>query len=280
MRELNTTVITQAVAENLQKIQFHIRPDVERALTQAVEKEASPLGRQALELLLESAKHAGAGVYPLCQDTGLTVLFVELGQDLHIAGNSLEEALQAGVRQASQNSRLRNSVLAHPIRRNNTQDNTPAMIHYQVTTGASLKITLMAKGGGCDNASRLGMLTPSEGRRGVETFVIETVRAQGAMACPPLIIGVGLGGNFETVPLLAKKALLRPVGEPSSDPEAAAMEHEILKHVNALGIGPQGWGGTQTALSVAIETAPCHIASLPVAINLECHSHRVAEVIL
>lgn len=280
MRELEVGSITQAVALALKTMHYQIRPDVRRALEQAYANEASPLGREALQLLLENAKLAGAGVNPLCQDTGLTVIWAQVGQDLHVVGGSLEAALQAGVRLATQEGRLRHSVVAHPLKRDNTGDNTPAVVHYQIVPGAVLKLAVMAKGGGCDNVSSLSMLTPSAGLEGVQDHILQMVRERGAMACPPLILGVGLGGNFESVAGLAKQALLRPVGEPSPDPELAALERTLLDQVNALGIGPQGWGGSVTALAVAVEAAPCHIASLPVAVSVECHSHRVAEVIL
>lgn len=280
MREITVEAVQAAVVQALKELHFQMRPDLRQRIQAALEQEASPLGRQALELLLDNAKMASAGVQPLCQDTGLTLIFAEVGQEVQVTGGSLSEALQAGVRQGSRDLRLRHSVVAHPLERVNTGDNTPAIIHYDVVPGKGLKLRVMAKGGGSENMSALGMLLPSAGMEGVSDFVLDQVRQHAAMACPPLIVGVGVGGSAELAPLLAKKALLRPVGEPSADPETAAWEKELLGWINQLGIGPQGWGGTTTALAVAIETAPCHIASLPVAVNLECHSHRAAEVTL
>lgn len=280
MREITTETVRDAVIAALKELHFQMRPDLRQRIQSALEQEASPLGREALELLVDNAKMASAGVQPLCQDTGRTLIFAEVGQDVRIAGGSLSEALQAGVRQGSQDLRLRHSVVAHPLERVNTGDNTPAIIHYDLVPGKGLKLRVMAKGGGSENMSALAMLLPSAGIEGVSDFVLNHVRQHGAMACPPLIVGVGVGGSSDTAPLLAKQALLRPVGEPAADPKTAEWETRLLAGINRLGIGPQGWGGTTTALAVAIETAPCHIASLPVAVNLECHSHRVAEVTL
>ncbi|MCK5218513.1 fumarate hydratase [bacterium] len=278
MREIQAEEITSAVAEAIKNINFHIRPDVKAKLQSALEKEASPLGRQSLQLLLENAQMAAAGILPLCQDTGTTVIFAEVGQEVRIMGASLEEALQAGVRLATREGRLRHSIAVHPLTRGNSGDNTPAVVHYHPVPGKTLKLFVMAKGGGCENASAMAMLPPLASRHGVGDYIVNIIRTNGAAACPPLIIGIGLGGNFETAPLMAKRALLREIGEPSPDPETAKLEKVILQRVNELGIGPQGWGGSITALSMAIETAPCHIASLPVAVNVECHSHRLAEV--
>jgi fumarate hydratase subunit alpha len=278
MREIQAQEISAAVAGALRSINYQISPEMQRALEQALARESSPLGRQALELLLQNAQMASAGVHPLCQDTGLTVVFLELGQEVSVVGGDLAAAIQAGVREATLTGRLRNSVAVHPLKRGNTGDNTPAVIHTEIVPGKGLKLRLMSKGGGCENASALAMLNPTAGRAGVEEFVVQTVRANGAMACPPLLVGVGLGGNFETAPLLAKRALLRPVGGASPDPALAELEKNLLARINQLGLGPQGWGGTVTALNVAIEAQPCHIASLPVAVNVECHSHRATEV--
>lgn len=280
MREIQTTDISDKVAKAIQTINYQIRPDVKAALEKAAIEEHSALGRQALELLLENAKKASANVFPLCQDTGTMVVFVELGQEVRITGGLLTDAIQEGVRQASAAGRLRHSMTVHPLTRGNSGDNTPAIIHVSLVQGDQLKVTVMAKGGGCENASHLAMLPPSSSRHGFGDFVVDRLRQNAANACPPLIIGIGVGGNFSLAPLLAKKALLRTVGELSPDPELARLEGVLLERINKLGIGPQGWGGTITALSVAIEAAPCHIASLPVAINVECHSHRHQEVTL
>lgn len=278
MREIQAAEITTAVAEALKRISYQIKPGLKKALDEAKTRESSPLGRQALELLEVNADMAATGLHPLCQDTGLTVIFLEVGQEVTVVGGDLEEALQGGVRWATQEARLRHSVAVHPLTRSNTGDNTPAVVHYKIVPGKGLKLRVMAKGGGCENASAMTMLTPSAGRKGVEEFVLATVRENGAAACPPLLVGVGLGGNFETAPWLAKRALLRPIGDPSPDPVLAEIERSLLERINGLGLGPQGWGGTVTALTVALEARPCHIASLPVAVNLECHSHRVLEV--
>jgi fumarate hydratase subunit alpha len=278
MREIAASEITAAVAAALKQVNYHIDPEMKKHLEAARETESSPLGRQALELLLENAQRASAGFHPLCQDTGLTVVHAEVGQEVWVKGLDLVEAVQAGVRQATQEGRLRHSVSVHPLTRGNTGDNTPAMVHVDLVPGKGLKLTVMAKGGGCENASALAMLSPASGRAGVEEFVVSTIRENGAAACPPLIVGVGLGGNFETAPMLAKRALFRGVGAPSPDAALAELERDLLARINRLGLGPQGWGGTVTALGVAVEAMPCHIASLPVAVNVECHSHRVLEV--
>ena len=278
MRTLEAGKITAAVSEALQRMNYHAGPELKRMLEDARERESSPLGRQALELLLKNMDMAAVGVHPLCQDTGLTVMFVDIGQDVHIAGGDLDGALQEGVRQATREGGLRNSVSVHPLQRENTGDNTPAVVHTRIVPGKGFTVRMMSKGGGSENASALTMLVPAAGVEGVEAFVEETVRRQGAMACPPLIVGVGLGGNFESAPALAKQALFRPLGRASEDPALAELESRLLARINRLGVGPQGWGGTVTALAVAVEARPCHIASLPVAVNVECHSHRTAEV--
>lgn len=278
MREIKASEVTLSVAKATKEINYLMNSELLKALELSREKENSPLGRQAIELLLENSKMASSGVHPLCQDTGLTTVFVKIGQEALIIEGSLEEAIQEGVRRATREGRLRSSVTQHPISRGNSGDNTPAIIHYEIVPGKGLKIFIISKGGGCENMSSMYMLSPAAGRNGVEEFVVQTIREKGAAACPPLIIGVGVGGNFETAPLLAKKALIRPLGELSKDPVFADMEQRLLERINQLGIGPQGWGGTITALSVAIEGLPCHIASLPVAVNIECHSHRVMEV--
>jgi fumarate hydratase subunit alpha len=280
MRELTAEKITQAVALAMQEMHFQIRPDLKIALEKVRQTEVSPSGKQVMDLLMENLRIAGQGKLPLCQDTGLTILFVDMGQDAHVVNGSLAAALQEGVRQATQEAHLRHSVAKHPLTRGNTGDNTPAIIHYNIVPGDQFKIVVLAKGGGCENASALAMLTPAAGSRGISDFVVQTVKNNGAAGCPPLFIGVGLGGDFETAPFLAKHALLRKIGEPSKDPELSKLESEILIRINALGLGPQGWGGTVTAMAVAIEAAPCHIASLPVAVNIECHSHRHVEVSL
>ena len=218
---------------------------------------------------------------PLCQDTGLALVFLEIGQDLHLVGGDLREAVQAGVRKACKEGFLRASVVSPPVgKRVNTGDNTPAILHVRIAPGERLRITVAAKGGGSENMSALRMLRPADGREGVKRFVVETVAKAGPNPCPPIVVGVGIGGTFEFCALLAKKALLRRLGEPHPEPDFAALEKEILEGVNRLGIGPAGLGGTVTALAVHVETHPCHIASLPVAVNINCHSHRHLEVLL
>lgn len=280
MREILVNEITAAVAKAIQNINYQIKPDMKEALEKAAKEEASPLGRQALELLEKNAKMASAGVMPLCQDTGLTIVFAEVGMNVCILDGTLDEAIQAGVKKATSEGRLRHSVTVHPLTRGNSGDNTPAIVHTALVPGDKIKLSIMAKGGGCENASAMAMLAPSASRHGLGDFVVNTIRENGAAACPPLIVGIGIGGNFETAPLLAKKALLRPIGQSSPDPELAKLETIFMNRINDLGIGPQGWGGSTTALFVSIEAAPCHIASLPVAVNVECHSHRLAEVVL
>lgn len=242
-------------------------------------REESPAGRETLELLLRNYDAAAETGLPMCQDTGLAVIMAEVGQDVRIRGD-LREAINQGVRRGCREGYLRTSVVAHPLRRVNTGDNTPAIIHVSLAPGDRLRLTCLPKGGGSENASALRMLTPSDGRAGVVNFVVGRVSEQGVNACPPLVVGVGIGANFEGCALLAKRALLRPLGQPSPDPEDAALEQEILCRINALGIGPGAFGGTVTALAVHVETAPCHIASLPCAVNIQCNAHRKAEVVL
>jgi fumarate hydratase subunit alpha len=255
--------------------------DVLNALRDARQKEVSPVGQAVLDQILQNAEIAAQGELPLCQDTGLTVVFLELGQDVHITGGDLYEAINEGVRKGYQEGYLRKSVVERPFSaRVNTKDNTPAVIHTEIVPGDKLKITVCPKGGGSENMSYLRMLSPAAGRQGVIDFVVNCVDRSGANPCPPIIVGVGIGGTIDWTTLIAKKALLRPVGQPHPDPEVAELEAEILERVNKLGIGPQGFGGRVTALAVHVETFPCHIASMPVAVNIQCHSARHKEVIL
>ncbi|RKY59850.1 MAG: fumarate hydratase [Candidatus Latescibacterota bacterium] len=278
MREVEAERIAQAVAELCVRVNYRLGEDVLRALKDALGREHSELGRWALEQVLENARIAREGKFPLCQDTGVAVVFVRMGQEVRIVGGSLEEAIQEGVRRGYREGYLRKSVVRDPLRRKNTGDNTPAVVHYRVVPGEELEIALMAKGAGSENMSGLAMLTPADGRDGVRRFVVEQVRRAGGKPCPPVIVGVGIGGNFELCALLAKEALLRPVGERNPDPFYARMEEELLSEINSLGIGPQGFGGRVTALDVHVEAAPCHIASLPVAVNIQCHSARHAKI--
>ncbi len=250
------------------------------AVRQAEAAEESPAGREVLAQILRNAEVGRAEMDPTCQDTGVAVVFVELGQEARLVGGALRPAIDAGVRRGYADGYLRKSMVRHPLDRVNTGDNTPAIVHVDVVEGDSLKITLMAKGGGCENMSRIAMLAPAQGREGVVEFVVNAVSEAGANPCPPLVLGVGLGGAFDKAALLAKHALLRPVGQPAPHPEDAGLEAEILEKANALGIGPQGLGGRTTVLAVHVESHPCHIASLPVAVNFDCHAHRHKTVVL
>ena len=281
MREIFADQITETVARLCIESNYYLGEDVLAALRKYREAEISPVGREVLDQILENAEVARDRQMPLCQDCGLTVVFVELGQDVHIAGGGLNEAIAAGVRQGYQDGYLRKSIVDKPFSaRVNTKDNTPPVIHTTVVSGDRLKITVAPKGGGSENMSQLAMLKPADGREGVVKFVVESVRRAGANPCPPIIVGVGIGGSAEKTLWLAKHALLREVGQPSPDPEVAELEAEILERVNRIGIGPQGFGGLTTALAVHVETFPCHIASMPVAVNIQCHSARHKEAVL
>jgi fumarate hydratase subunit alpha len=253
---------------------LRLPPDVTEAIGAARAAEPWPPARAALARLAENAEIAGREDTPICQDTGLACIFIELGQDAHVTGGGLYEAVNEGVCQGYAEGFLRRSVVADPLRRTNTGDNTPAHIQVEITPGDGLALTVAPKGFGSENTGRLAMLSPSAGEKGVKDFVVETVRLAGPNPCPPVVAGVGLGGTFDRVALLAKKALLRPLNQPHPDPFYAAMEKELLERINALGIGPQGCGGRATALGVNIEVFPTHIAGLPVAVNLNCHVSR------
>lgn len=259
----------------------YLPEDVLNALKQAQKAEASPVGREVLDRILENADIAAREQIPLCQDTGDAVVFLELGQEVHIVGGDLYSAINEGVRQGYNEGYLRKSMVDRPFSaRINTQDNTPAIIYTDIVPGDKLKIIVKPKGGGAENMSRLAMLRPAQGREGVIDFVVDTVDKAGSNPCPPVIVGVGIGGTAEKAFILAKRALLRKLGEPNPDAETAELEREILKRVNNLGIGPIGYGGRITALAVHIEVFPSHIASLPVAVNLDCHSCRHKEAII
>jgi len=281
VREISCDEIAQTVARLCMDANFYLGEDVLAALRRAREEEISPIGREILDQILRNAEIAAREKLPLCQDCGLTVVFLELGQDVHIVGGNLYDAINEGVRRGYEEGYLRKSVVDRPFSaRVNTKDNTPAVIHTEVVPGDKLKITVCPKGGGSENMSYLKMLSPAAGRQGVIDFVVDCVDRSGANPCPPIIVGVGIGGTIDQTTLIAKKALLRPVGQPHPDPEVAELEAEILERVNKLGIGPQGFGGKVTALAVHVETFPCHIASLPVAVNIQCHSARHKEAIL
>jgi len=281
MRNIDSSEVTMTVSRLFYDANFFLPDDVLASLKKAREVEESPIGREVIDKILENADVAAREKIPLCQDTGAAVIFLEVGQDVHIVGGDLYEAVNEGVRQAYGEGYLRKSMVRQPFSaRVNTKDNTPAIIHTGIIPGDKLKITAIPKGAGADNMIRLGMLTPAAGRQGVIDFVVTAVDEAGSNPCPPVIIGVGIGGTAEETMLLAKKALLRKVGEPSPDAEVDQLEKEILQEANKLGIGPQGFGGRVTALAVHVEVLPCHIASLPVAVNLQCHSARRREAII
>jgi fumarate hydratase subunit alpha len=280
MRSIRTKKITQTIRQLFIEANIALNPDVISALRRGLKKEESPIGRQVLQKILENAQIARKTEMPICQDTGLAVLFVEVGQEVHITGGDLREAIEEGVRQAYADGYLRKS-LCDPLTRTNTRDNTPAVIHVDMVPGDQLKIIAMPKGGGSENMSAARMLTPAAGMEGIKKFVMDTVEAAGANPCPPIIVGVGIGGSLEQACLLAKKALLRPVGKNNkSDKRLAQMEKELYENINKTGIGPAGLGGRITALAVSAEMMSCHIASLPVAVNLQCHAARHKEAVI
>ena len=278
MRKISTLDITSKVKELCIKAGCELGSDVVLALEGFRGKEESPLGKEVLDQILENAQIALREDAPMCQDTGIAVFFVEMGRDAIIDGG-LEDAINEGVRQGYKEGYLRKSV-CHPLTRKNTGDNTPAIIHTRIVEGDRLKITIAPKGAGSENMSRLAMLKPSQGLQGIKDFVINTVKEAGGNPCPPIILGIGIGGNFEKSALLAKEALLRNIGTPNPDRELDVLEKELLEKINNLGIGPMGFGGRTTALAVHIKTAPCHIASLPVAVNIQCHAARHKEVLV
>ena len=280
MRKLNCRQIEDTVARLCQEANYFLGEDVVQALERAYEQEISPAGKNVLAQLLENARIASRERIPLCQDTGITLVFLEIGQDIQITEGDLGEAINNGVRQGYQEGFLRKSVVNDPLRRQNTMDNTPAIVHCKIVPGDALRLTVMPKGAGSENTSAVRMLKPADGVDGVKRFVIETVSATGPNACPPLVIGVGIGGTMELAALLAKEALLRPLGARHPDPQVAQLERELLEAVNALGIGPMGFGGRVTALDVCVNVGPTHIASLPVAVNLSCHAIRHKTAVL
>ena len=274
MREIDTTQITERVASACIDACHVLPDDVLDALRRARDDEESPQGKDVLDQLIENARIAREELVPICQDTGLALVFVELGQDAHITGGDLNAAINEGVRRGYEEGYLRKSVVRHPLDRANTGDNTPAVIHTEIVPGDSLKITVAPKGGGSENMSIALALKPSDGIEGVKKLVVDTVKSAGPNPCPPLIVGVGIGGTIEKAAILSKKAILRKIGEPSVNPIDAQIERELLDAVNATGVGPSGLGGKVTALAVHVESFPCHIASLPVAITLQCHAAR------
>jgi fumarate hydratase subunit alpha len=279
MREINVKVITEKVRDLCMEANTDLGEDVLQAFDRAIEKEESPLGVEILKELKENARIAKDENVPICQDTGFAVVFVELGQDVHLVGGDLNKAVQEGVRQGYKDGYLRKS-LCHPITRANTGDNTPAIIHAELVPGTKIKIIVAPKGGGSENMSRVTMLTPSDGIEGIKRFVVQRVKESGSNPCPPTIVGVGIGGTFEQAALIAKKSLLRPLGSKNPDPELDKLELEILTGINKLGIGPQGLGGRTTSLAVHIRMMPCHIASFPLAVNIQCHAQRHKEIVI
>ena len=279
MREISASEIQQTVKGLFLKAGFELGRDVISAFEQARETEESPVGKEIFTRLLENSALAEDHRLPLCQDTGLATVFVELGQDARVTGFDLNTAIGQGVREAYEEGFLRKSI-CHPLTRKNTGDNTPAVIHLDLVPGDRVKLTAIPKGGGSENMSRLFMLPPSAGWPGIREKVVQTVSEAGPNPCPPLVVGVAVGGSFETAAREAKRTLLRSIGRPSLDPETADLEKELLTAVNDLGIGPQGLGGTVTALAVHLDIMPCHIASLPLAVNLQCHACRHAEAVI
>lgn len=279
MRELDVKVITEKVRDLCMKANIDLGEDVLQAIDRAMEKEESPLGIEILKELKENARIAREENVPICQDTGFAVVFVELGQDVHLVGGNLNEAIHEGVRRGYRDGYLRKSI-CHPFTRVNTGDNTPAIIHTETVPGDKVKITVAPKGGGSENMSRVTMLTPSDGIEGIKRFVVQRVKESGSNPCPPTIVGVGIGGTLEQAGLLAKKSLLRVLGTKNPDPVLDQLESEILTEINRLGIGPQGLGGRTTSLAVHILMMPCHIASFPLAVNIQCHAQRHKEVTL
>ncbi len=279
MREVAFQDIIEKVKDACMAANFELGEDVIAAFQKAKEKEESPVGREILEQLLENAKIAEKDKIALCQDTGFAVCFVDLGDEVRVKGGNLLDAINEGVKQGYQEGYLRKSI-CHPFTRKNTDTNTPAIVHINLVPGDGLKIVVAPKGGGSENMSRVTMLKPSDGIEGIKQFVIQRVKESGANPCPPLVIGVGIGGTFEKAALIAKESLLRPLGSKNPDPELAALEDELLEKINGLGIGPQGLGGSTTALAVHVAMHPCHIASLPLAVNINCHASRHKEIVL
>ncbi len=279
IRDISTQEIIKVVRNLCIDANYNLGDDVLLAFKEALEREDSGTAGEVLKELIENAKIARTEKVPMCQDCGLAVVFTEIGQDVHITGDDLGEAINQGVRQGYMEGYLRKSV-CHPFTRKNTGDNTPAIIHLQIVPGDKMKIILAPKGGGSENMSRVDMLTPAVGIGGVKDFIVKRVKESGSNPCPPTIVGIGVGGTFERSAILAKKTLLRNIGERNPDPELAKIEEEILARINRLGIGPMGYGGNTTSIDVFLEIEPCHIASLPVAVNIQCHAARHKEAVI
>jgi fumarate hydratase subunit alpha len=280
MREISVQDIISRVKDLCIDANYNLGEDVEKALKEGYQKEESPTSKETLNQIIENVQIAKQGEFPLCQDTGFAVVFVDMGDQVFVKDGNLFDAINEGVRQGYKEGYLRKSILGDPIERKNTGDNTPAVIHMNVVKGDKLKITVAPKGGGSENMSEVKMMKPSDGVEGVKEFVIDMVRRSGSNPCPPIIVGVGIGGTFEKCAEMAKRALLKEVGERNPNPFYAKLEEELLEKVNKLGIGPQGFGGRVTALDVHIETYPCHIASFPAAVNIQCHAARHKEAVI
>lgn len=280
MKDIDVKSIIEAVKKLCMDANYYLNNDIKKAMENGLAVEKSPIGAEVLEKLLLNAELAARKKAAICQDTGMAVVFVTMGQEVHITGGALSDAINEGVRRGYKEGYLRKSVVGDPIERMNTGDNTPAVIHYDIVPGNALKIELAPKGFGSENMSALKMLKPSDGIEGVKSFILETVDKAGPNPCPPIVVGVGIGGTMEKATLLAKRALLRPVDKRSGIRYVRELEAELLEKINELGIGPAGLGGTNTALAVNVETYPTHIAGLPVAVNINCHVTRHAEIVL
>jgi fumarate hydratase subunit alpha len=278
LRIVHVDVISEAIAKLCWEACYYLPQDVVAGFKKAAGTEVSPIGRSILEQLIENAEEASTNHMPYCHDTGMAVVFAEIGQDVHLTGGDYLESIQEGVRTGYREGYLRKSVVGDPLLRVNTGDNTPAVVHTEIVPGDKIKLTLLPKGGGSENMSAMKFLLPGEGPEGVKKFVVQTIKDAGGKACPPLLVGVGIGGSFDKVTSLAKHAVLREIGTHHPDPHIAQLEEELLEEINKTGIGPQGLGGTSTALWVPIETYPCHITALPVAVNIQCHAARKKSV--
>jgi len=280
MRTVNFDAIAEETKRMCIEATYNLSENMVKKFQSARQTETSPLAREVLQQLIDNARIAREEDYPICQDTGDAVFFVELGQDVRVEGGGLVDAINRGVAEGYREGYLRFSMVEDPLRRKNTGDNTPAMVTIQLVPGDRLKLSFLAKGGGCENMSAFKMLTPADGAKGVKDFVVNTIKNAGGNPCPPVVVGVGIGGTFDQCCMLAKKALLREVGQRHPDPFYAQLEGELVDEINKLGIGPMGLGGRTTAVAVHIETLPCHITSLPVAVNMDCHAHRQKSVVL
>lgn len=280
MRTIDATTIIDTIVQLCMEANYTLGEDMLNAFDRALKIERSTAGRSVLEIMKENAQIARTQRLPYCQDTGFVICFVDIGQDVHISGGYLEDAINEGVRRGYKEGYLRASIVGDPFNRKSTGDNTPAVVHTQIVPGDKLTLMVMAKGGGCENRSKYKMCTPAEGVEGAKSFIIECLKTAGSDACPPMIAGVGIGGTFEKAALLSKRSLFRWVGESNPNVELNALEQELLERANKLGIGPQGYGGDTTTFAIHINTYPCHIASLPVAVTIECHAHRHKEAVL